>query len=115
MGTARMVDILRQYGARQIIVDSACDWGISEPLAVAKTARLALQQGIPEAQVQLACYGNALQAYGQSGQMKEDDWLKPVPIDQRGVYEGNSILRGGREPKVEDRLVRHAMDDLIIK
>ena len=115
MGNARMVEILRQYGAKQVIVDSACDWGISEPLGVAKTARLALQQGIPEADVRLACYRNALEAYGQSGQMKEEDWLNPVAIDQRAVFEGNSILRGGREPKVEAGRSRRTMDDLIIE
>jgi predicted metal-dependent TIM-barrel fold hydrolase len=115
MGNARMVEILRQYGARQVIVDSACDWGISEPLGVAKTAKLALQQGIPEADVRLACYQNALAAYGQSGQMKEEDWLNPVAIDQRAVFEGNSILRGGREPKVEAGKSRRTLDDLIIE
>jgi len=115
MGNARMVEILRQYGARQVIVDSACDWGISEPLGVAKTAKLALQQGISEADVRLACYQNALEAYGQSGQMKEEDWLNPVAIDQRAVFEGNSILRGGREPKVEAGKSRRTMDDLIIE
>lgn len=115
MGNARMVEILRQYGAQQVIVDSACDWGISEPLGVAKTAKLALQQGISEADVRRACYQNALQAYGQSGQMKEEDWLNPVAIDQRAVFEGNSILRGGREPKVEVGKSRRTMDDLIIE
>jgi len=115
MGNARMVEILRQYGAQQVIVDSACDWGISEPLGVAKTAKLALQQGISEADVRLACYQNALQAYGQSGQMKEEDWLNPVAIDQRAVFEGNSILRGGREPKVEAGKNRRTLDDLIIE
>jgi hypothetical protein len=115
MGNARMVEILRQYGAKGIIVDSACDWGISEPLGVAKTAKLALQQGIAESDVRLACYQNALDAYGQSGQMKEEDWLNAVAIDQRAVYEGNSILRGGREPKVEAGKSRRTMDDLIIE
>ena len=47
------------------------------------------------------CYQNALDAYGQSGQMKEEDWLNPSPIDQRTLFEGNSILRGGREPVIE--------------
>ena len=115
MGNARMVEILRQYGANRVIVDSACDWGISEPLGVAKTAKLALQQGISEADVRLACYQNALEAYGQSGQMKEEDWLNPVAIDQRAVFEGNSILRGGREPKVDAGKNRRTMDDLIIE
>jgi uncharacterized protein len=116
MGTTRMVEIMRQYGAKQVIVDSACDWGISEPLGVAKTAKLALQQGIAEETVRLACYRNALDAYGQSGQMKEEDWLNPVAIDQRTVFEGNSILRGGREARVEEApKSRRTMDDLIIK
>ncbi len=115
MGNARMVEILKQYGSERIIVDSACDWGISEPLGVPKTAKLALERGLPEAQVREACYENALAAYGQSGQMKADDWLNPPAIDQRTLFEGNSILRGGREPMVEEPRPRRAMDELIIE
>jgi len=115
MGNARMVDILLEYGAQRIMVDSACDWGISEPLGVAKTARLALERGVPEEHVKKVCYQNALDAYGQSGQMKEDDWLNPPPIDQRTVYEGNSILRGGRDPVVEDASVKRNADKLLIE
>lgn len=115
MGNARMVEILRQYGAERVIVDSACDWGISEPLGVAKTAKLALERGIPEEQVGLACYRNALDAYGQSGQIKEEDWLNPPPIDQRTLYEGNSILRGQREPRVETAAPKRSLDELIIE
>ncbi len=102
MGNARMVELLKQYGSERIIVDSACDWGISDCLGVAKTAQLALQSGVPEEVVRAVCYGNALAAYGQSGQMKESDWLSPPAIDQRTLYEGNSILRGGREPVIEE-------------
>lgn len=115
MGNVRMVEILRKYGAERVIVDSACDWGISEVLAVAKTAQLAIQTGIPADQVRLACYQNALDVYGQSGQMKEEDWLNPQAIDQRALYEGNSILRGGREPVVGSTKDRRSMDDLIIE
>ena len=115
MGNVRMVEILKQYGAERIIVDSACDWGISEPLGVPKTAKLALERGIPEEQVRLACYRNALDAYGQSGQIKEDDWLNPPAIDQRTLYEGNSILRGGRDPVVEEVKAKRSMADLEIE
>ena len=115
MGNARMVDILAEYGAQRIMVDSACDWGISEPLGVAKTAKLALERGIPEDHVKLVCYQNALDAYGQSGQMHEDDWLNPPPVDQRGLYAGNSILRGGREPLVEESSDKRSLDHLIIE
>ena len=115
MGNERMVDILGEYGAERIMVDSACDWGISEPLGVAKTAMLALERGIPKEQVNMVCYANALAAYGQSGQMSEDDWLNPPAIDQRTVYEGNSILRGGRDPVVEDHSVSRNANKLIIE
>lgn len=115
MGNARMVDILQEYGAERIMVDSACDWGISEPLGVAKTAKLALERGVPEENVKLVCYQNALDAYGQSGQMHEDDWLNPLPVDQRKVFEGNSILRGGREPVIEKTNDKRSMDNLIIE
>jgi len=122
MGNERMVELLTQYGADRIMVDSACDWGISEPLGVAKTAKLALQRGIAEEQVRKVCYQNALDAYGQSGQMNENDWLNPAPIDQRTVYEGNSILRGGRDPlveepsiNVEEPSIKRTADNLIIE
>jgi hypothetical protein len=70
---------------------------------VAKTALLALKAGVSNADVHKVCYRNALEAYGQSGQMQEQDWLNVGQIDQRNLYEGNSILRGGLEPVVVDR------------
>jgi hypothetical protein len=82
---------------------------------VAKTARLALERGIPEDHVRLICYQNALDAYGQGGQMHEDDWLNPTPIDQRTLYEGNSILCGGREPRVEQPKVERTAEELVIE
>ncbi len=100
MGNARMVEIVRQYGSDRIIVDSSADWGISDPLAVPKTAQLMLERGIPETHVRAVCYENALSAYSQSGQMKDSDWLHPSPIDQRQLFNGNSVLRG-QEPTVE--------------
>jgi uncharacterized protein len=115
MGNERMVEIVRQYGPERIIVDSACDWGISDPLGVPKTARLALERGISEDAVRLICYKNALSAYGQSGQMSEDHWLDAPGIDQSTLYEGNSILRGGRNPRVEPLKPESRKQKLIIE
>jgi hypothetical protein len=69
---------------------------------VAKTAELALASGVPADAVHLACYANALAAYGQSGQISDSHWLDPIDIDQRESFAGNSILRGGREPVVNN-------------
>ena len=101
MSSPRMVDLVRHYGPEHIIIDSACDWGVSDPLAVPKTADLLRHGGISEAAIQQVTYGNALAAYGRNGQMQEADWLNPAPIDQRTLYMGNSVLRGGQTPKVE--------------
>jgi predicted metal-dependent TIM-barrel fold hydrolase len=108
MGNERMVEIARKYGSNQIFIDSSADWGVSDPLAVPKTARLMLDRGIPQKDVEAICYGNALKAFGQSGQMKEEHWLNPEPVDQRMLFEGNSVLRGqapkvGEVPSVDQR------------
>ncbi len=94
MGSERMVEVVRRYGAERIIVDSSADWGVSDPLAVPKTGNLMLSRGIPEADVVATCYANAIAAYGPSGQFSESDWLTPVAVDQRQLFDGNSVLRG---------------------
>jgi len=99
MGNERMVEVVRRYGCERIIVDSSADWGESDPLAVPKTAQLMLERNIPQAHVRAVCYENALAAYGQTGQIKAADWLNPLPLDQRQLFSGNSVLRG-QEPIV---------------
>ncbi len=113
MGNERMVEIVRRYGSQRIFCDSSADWGVSDPLAVPKTYRLMLERSIAEADAKATCYTNALAAYGQSGQMKEEDWLNPSAIDQRTLYEGNSVLRG-QTPRI-DEPTSDPMEALVIK
>lgn len=113
MGNVRMVELLKKYGGDQVILDSATDWGISDPLAVPKTAQLARERGVSEDAIKKATYANALAAYGQSGQMSESDWADGVSVDQTRLHEGNSVLRGGREPVIGD--VRPDANKLIIE
>lgn len=100
MGNERMVEVVRQYGPERIIVDSSADWGVSDPLSVPKTAELMLERGIPYDHVRKVCYQNALDVYGKSGQIKEEDWLESSLIDQRELYNGNSVLRG-QQPRID--------------
>ncbi len=100
MGNERMVEVVRRFGSHRIIVDSSADWGVSDPLAVPKTARLMLSRGIPEKDVRLTCYQNALEAYGVTGVMKEEDWVSQEGIDQRELFNDNSVLRG-QQPRVD--------------
>ena len=112
MGNERFVDIVRQYGSERIFADSSADWGVSDPLAVPKTYHLMVERGIDPAVASETCYGNALLAYGQSGQMSADHWDSPSPVDQRMLFEGNSVLRG-QDPRIEAGA--DAMGELIIK
>src|SRR5690242_1306097 len=101
MGNERLTEIVRHYGSERIIADSACDWGVSDPLAVPKTAALMAERGIAAAAIRAVTYENALAIYGLSGAMKESDWLDPAPIDQRMLFQGNSVLRGGQTPRID--------------
>ena len=114
MGNERMVEVARKYGSNRIFIDSSADWGVSDPLAVPKTARLMLDRGIPTRDVEAICYGNALKAFGQSGQMKEEHWLNPAPIDQRMLFEGNSVLRG-QTPRVGEPAIVERIDAVVFK
>lgn len=100
MGNRRMVEVIRKYGSERIIVDSSADWGVSDPLAVPKTASLMLREGIDPADVHRSCYANALEAFSRNSNMKESDWQNAGGIDQRQLFNENSVLRG-QEPRVD--------------
>ena len=100
MGSERMVEIVKRYGSARIIVDSSADWGVSDPLSVPRTAQLMLERGISAADVELTTWQNALDAYGQSGQIDVEALLAKPEIDQTRLFHDNSVLRG-QAPRVE--------------
>ncbi len=97
LGNERMVEVMREFGAERIIVDSAADWGISDALAVPKTAALMKEAGIEMSAIERVTYHNPLEAYGQSGQMRETDWQQAEGVDPTALFEGNTLLRGGMD------------------
>jgi uncharacterized protein len=100
MGNERMVEIVKHYGPNHIMVNSAADWGISDPLAVPKTAALMKMSGINDDVIKLVTYANAIEAFAQSGQIDTADFTVPSQIDQSKKFEGNTILRGGQQPRI---------------
>jgi hypothetical protein len=47
--------------------------------------------------------------------MREEHWLNPAPIDQRVLFEGNSVLRG-QQPKVgELPQIPERADEIVFK
>jgi len=101
MGNERMIAVVKQYGSERIMVNSAADWGISDPLAVPKTAALMHESGIDLNDIHLVTYTNAVKAFAQSGQINEADFDVAANIDQSEKFNGSSILRGGQQPRID--------------
>lgn len=99
MDELRMVAILQRYGTDRVLVNSAADWGRSDPLKTVKTGKAMLDAGFSEDDVDKVLWRNPVEFYGQSGQLI----LDPIPgFDASGLpdatagFEGNSVLRGAR-------------------
>lgn len=100
MDSERMAAIVKQYGSDRIIVDSSADWGVSDALGVPKTAEVMRQRGIAEEDVVKATWSNAIAAYAQSGQIDVEALEGDLVVDQRALFEDNSVLRG-QAPRVD--------------
>ncbi|MES2797445.1 MAG: TatD family hydrolase [Bacteroidota bacterium] len=101
MGNERMVEVVKQYGTDRIMINSAADWGISDPLAIPKTATLMKMNGISDEAIRLVTYQNAIDAFAQSGQINVGDFEGTFAIDQTQKFYGNTILRGGQQPRID--------------
>jgi hypothetical protein len=67
---ARAIDILDVYGMDQIWMNSACDWGISVPLAVPRAALEMRKRGYTESQIDQMIYRNPIKFMSQSPKFK---------------------------------------------
>ncbi|HEU5472440.1 MAG TPA: TatD family hydrolase [Actinophytocola sp.] len=93
MDPDRMVRILREFGVERMLVNSAADWGRSDPLRTALTGAAMLAGGFTEDDVDRVLWQNPVDFYGQSGRLD----VSEVDASLAGEFLGNSVLRGGRE------------------
>jgi hypothetical protein len=100
MDEVRMVALVQRYGSERILVNSAADWGVSDPLKVPSTVRAMRAAGIAESDVERIVWANPVAFYGQSGRLSADGLAAPPAIDQRAQWRGNSVLRG-QTPRVD--------------
>jgi predicted metal-dependent TIM-barrel fold hydrolase len=63
---ARAIDILETYGDERLWMNSACDWGISDPLAVPKTALEMKRRGHLARAIDRVIYQNPREFLSQS-------------------------------------------------
>jgi predicted metal-dependent TIM-barrel fold hydrolase len=93
MDEGRMAELVKKYGADRIVINSAADWGISDPLKVPKTVAVMQAQGIPDATIQRIVWDNPVAFFGQTGRLELAD--QPAgDIDLTRRHEGNTLLRG---------------------
>lgn len=98
MDELRMVELVKKYGADRIIINSAADWGVSDPLKVPKTVAAMRAAGISDDVITTIVWNNPVRFFAQSGRLDEVE--AKVAIDQTRLFEGNSVLRG-QKPVVE--------------
>jgi predicted metal-dependent TIM-barrel fold hydrolase len=90
MSPPRMVTLLREYGPERVLVNSAADWGRSDPLLTRVTGEAMREAGFSEDDVDRVLWRNPVEFYGQSGRLDLSD------VDgEAQTFAGNSILRGG--------------------
>jgi predicted metal-dependent TIM-barrel fold hydrolase len=98
MDERRMVALLQEYGPDRMIVNSAADWGRSDPLKTARTGQAMLDAGFTDDDVDRVLWRNPVAFYAQSDNLV----LDPVPgfvpgeVPAPAEYEGSGVLRGVR-------------------
>lgn len=93
MDEHRMVRVLEEHGPERIIVNSACDWGVSDPLKVRKTADAMKEAGFDDDVIDQVVWRNPVDFFAQSDRLILDDLDEP---DLTATYEGSGVLRGER-------------------
>lgn len=100
MSEDRMVSLLQQYGTEKMVVNSAADWGVSDPLKVPKTGRAMREAGFSDSDIEKVLFENPIHFYALSGKISLEEVRKPR-IDQTNLYMDSSPLRG-QTPIVEE-------------
>jgi uncharacterized protein len=90
MSPSRMVAILQSHGLQRTLVNSAADWGRSDPLLTLRTGEAMLAAGFSDDDVDTVLWRNPVEFYGQSKRLDLESALDPST-----TYADNTILRGG--------------------
>ena len=67
---ARAARILEKYGTDRMLINSSADWGISDPLRVARTVQLLRRRGWSEVRIKKVVFDNPRAFFAQSGRFK---------------------------------------------
>jgi predicted metal-dependent TIM-barrel fold hydrolase len=101
MSEQRMVALLQEYGTEKMVVNSAADWGCSDPLKVPKTGAAMQAAGFSDQDIEKVLFNNPIDFFAQSGRISRAEVNSPLKVDQTQLWQENSALRG-QEPVVQD-------------
>ena len=101
MSEQRMVALLQQYGLEKMVVNSAADWGCSDPLKVPKTGAAMKAAGFSDREIEQVLFDNPIDFFAQSGRLSKHAIKQGIKVDQTQLWQENSALRG-QTPVVEE-------------
>ena len=85
----------QERGPDRVLVNSAADWGRSDPLLTRATGEAMLAAGFSDDDVDTVLWRNPVEFFGQSGRLLLDEERDAsAPCCRRPTFEGNSVLRG---------------------
>ncbi|HVL67371.1 MAG TPA: TatD family hydrolase [Vicinamibacterales bacterium] len=94
MDEHRMAALVQKYGAERVIVNSAADWGISDPLKVPKTIAVMRSAGIDDGAIEKIVWENPVAFFSQTGRLDPADLDTRPAIDRTQTFETNRVTRG---------------------
>jgi predicted metal-dependent TIM-barrel fold hydrolase len=103
-GNEKIVELIQQYGSEKLMVNSN-HLGVSDSMAVPKTAALMKMNGISDKDIKKVTYQNAIDAFSQSGQIYLGDFQKTKAVDQNIKSKESGVLK----PKKEQQNARESV------
>ena len=97
MDEERMATLVEKYGSERIVINSAADWGISDPLKVPKTIEVMRARGVSEDVIQKIVWDNPVAFFGQSGKLDVSGLEARPAIDRTQKFNTNTVLRGDQQ------------------
>jgi hypothetical protein len=91
---ARAADIIEMVGTERIMVNSAGDWGKSDPLAVPEFIQEMKRRGHGEAVIRKIVYDNPLAFFRQCARWKEDASYRDAEAPRKKVSQEKPVAVG---------------------
>jgi len=94
MDVTRMVKIVQEFGVDRMVVNSAADWGVSDPMMIPRLVTALLRAGVATADVDKLVWDNPVSFFEQSGRLDRASLERRPSVSRRDLHEGNTVLRG---------------------